>query len=86
MIQGFYGKLSDDSRVFGSLLGKNFADKPIELSKHNKLISGIDAATEFINYFISVADSITNNLGPVNNDMVHDIPFCEASCFLFPTS
>jgi hypothetical protein len=81
---------SDDSRVLwkivSSLLGKNIANKPFELSKHNRLTSGIDAATEFSNYFFSVAECITSNLGPVNNDVAHDVPFCEASCFLFPTS
>jgi hypothetical protein len=56
------------------------------LLKNNKLISGSEAAIEFNNYFISVANDITKNLGPVNNDVSHEFPIFYGSCFLFPTS
>jgi hypothetical protein len=81
---------SNDSKllwkIVNTLLVKKFVKKRIELLKNDEIISGTDAATEFNNYFISVAKDITKNLGPVNDNLMNEIPFCEASCFLFPTS
>jgi hypothetical protein len=81
---------SNDSRALwntvNSILAKNIVRQKIELYKNNKLMPNSELTIEFNEYFISVANDITKDLGPVQGDTTCGVPFCEASCFLSPTS